>query len=324
MQAFSRIAVAVIAIHLLTAGVQAADFRETDVIDCGGYCCPVVYTARADLVWLYRGRPRNTPIYTTAAGGNILNASDFVFDLEPGVDVMLDVRTPEIALEGRYLWVNTWQDAAGPLTINAGDLFHVNPPLAIPVAYTVSPTYFSQFESAEMNLRRTVTPWLEALAGVRYARFGESYEALYTLAGANATMDLRGGNDLIGFQAGADVLVRQLGPRLRISSTCKGGIYYNKAKSSFEWTETATMLAADARARVSFLGEIDLLLSYQMGPRLAAHFGYRCFWLDGVATAANQIPNTSYTVLPPSLTILTDPTDTIFFHGFSGGVEYRF
>jgi len=320
MQAFSRIVVATVAIHLLAASVQAADFRDTDPIDCAGYWCPAMFTASIDSVWLQRGRPKNVPIYTTGGGANILNASDFVFDFEPGVDLTIGFRTPDVALEGRYLWVNTWQDAAGPLTISGGDFFHVNPPLFILAPYTVSPTYFSQFESAEMNYRGTVLPWLQVLAGVRYARFGESYRASYTLG----TMDFRAGNDLIGFQAGTDVLVREILPGLRVSSSCKMGIYYNNANSRVELTEATTILATGTRARVSFLGELDILLSYQMGPRWSLRFGYRWLCLDGVATAANQIPNTSYTLLPLSLTSLTDPADTVFFHGFTGGLEYRF
>jgi len=81
-----------------------------------------VLTASVDWMFLQRGRLDATRVFTTNAGANIFNASQFGFDFQSGVDINLRYRlSPSVTLEGRYLWVDAWQDAVGPFPLTAGD-----------------------------------------------------------------------------------------------------------------------------------------------------------------------------------------------------------
>jgi len=339
LKRFSHTTIAAVAILLLPTVDAAADDgqgdrggNQTDCSSCcdrccccdDARCCPCdpVLTASVDWVFLQRGRLGNIPVYETAAGANIFNASQFNFDFASGVDATLSYQmNPRAALEGRYLWVDTWQDSRGSYSVNLGDLWMVTPPEP-QFPFTFSPNYYSRFQSAEVNLCRTVSSPLDVLAGVRYVGFSEEYRELYPGFPSSLTR-WASGNDLIGFQLGARGSIWDIRPGLRVLGSAKAGIYYNSAHSSAELIfPVFKAFTADNRGRVAFLGELELLLSYQMSLTWSARFGYHLIWLDGVATAADQIPNTSG--IFSGFTTTTDTANSVFFHGVSAGLERRF
>jgi len=168
---------------------------------------------------------------------------------------------------------------------------------------------------------------MDVLAGVRYVRFDERFLNPYTFAGGSGLWTQAAGNGLIGFQLGADALIWEVRPGLRLDGTAKAGIYYNRAHSfaSIYDTDDFNETAADGRDRVAFLGELGFLLSYEMSSTWSARLGYHLVWLDGVATAADQIPSTTdwgRTIEPFATT--TDGANTAFFHGFSAGLQRTF
>ena len=65
-------------------------------------------------------------------------------------------------------------------------------------------------------------------------------------------------------------------------------------------------------------------MSYEVSSTWSARLGYHLIWLDGVATAADQIPNTSDWGNTPPFTTTTNVANSVLIHGFSGGLERRF
>jgi hypothetical protein len=295
-------------------------------------CCDPVFTAGVDWMYLERGGLGSTPVFTTPGGADRFNASQFDFDFAPGIAANLRYRLPSgAALEGRYLWVDNSHAAVGPFALSWGDLAWTTP-RALVGDERDWVFYNSRFQSVEINLRRPLAGRFDVdlLAGVRYLRFEETFFNSYTEVsfGDTGVWTQATGNGLIGFQVGADALICQVRPRLRLDGTAKAGAYYNRAHSlanifdsSGGFSETAT----DGHDRLAFVGEMGFLLSYKISSTWSARLGYHLIWLDGVALAADQIPNTTdwaQTVVPFATTI--NGANTAFFHGFSAGLELRF
>jgi hypothetical protein len=73
------------------------------------------FTARVGPVFVKRGRMDDVAILidNNGAGPTVLNASDFAFDYETGIDasVIYDRCDWPVSLESRYLWINDWTSA---------------------------------------------------------------------------------------------------------------------------------------------------------------------------------------------------------------------
>ncbi len=83
---------------------------------------------------------------------------------------------------------------------------------------------------------------------------------------------------------------------------------------------------------LAFLGEIGLQCKYQVTDRLSLKAGYEAMWLQGVALAPGQIPETMNQV-----TIVNNQVQSVrvnalgvnsgsgvFYHGVTVGLEYSF
>jgi hypothetical protein len=288
-------------------------------------------TASVDWMFLKRGELDDTPVFTTAAGANIFNASQFKFDFKSGVDMSLRYRlTPCFTLEGRYLLVDKCRDEVGPFPLSPADRARTTPP-----AHVGNETdwvfYDSQFQSVEINLRGAFAGRFDVrvLAGVRYVRFDETFRNTYTETGTGVTgvWIQATENDLIGFQLGAEALIWEIGPGLRLDVRAKGGAYFNSADSSAGIRDSTgwRLKASDDKDRRAFLAELGFLFSYKINSNFSGRLGYHLIWLDDVAAAAEQIPRTTdweQSVVPFATT--TDRGNTAYFHGLFLGFELRF
>ncbi len=74
------------------------------------------------------------------------------------------------------------------------------------------------------------------------------------------------------------------------------------------------------------LSEIELQCKYQIARGLSLKFGYETIWLQGVALAPAQIPETISHIIPPVSVqaIGVDSGCGVFYHGATAGLEYVF
>ena len=76
----------------------------------------------------------------------------------------------------------------------------------------------------------------------------------------------------------------------------------------------------------AFLGEIDLQCKYQVTKGLVLKAGYEAMWLQGVAFAPGQIPETQSRIAPPInvQALGVNCNSGVFYHGATAGLEYSF
>ncbi len=177
------------------------------------------------------------------------------------------------------------------------------------------------------------------LAGIRYFRFEE--ELLFGSVRAGGTWSHGADqayltdqieNNLIGFQLGCDAGYR-VAPKWRLFAAPRFGVYNNHIRNFFELhLEDATCATQTAypgevypvsshKDVLSFLGQIDLGMSYQFSRNWSAKVGYRVVAITGVGLADNQIPNRVADI--PTIRNIDTNADLIL-HGAFVGVEYNF
>jgi len=180
-----------------------------------------------------------------------------------------------------------------------------------------------QIKSAEFNYRWCQGRRVIWLAGFRWVEWNEvaavDMQSSLESKGGN---DIRTttGNDLYGGQFGCRFKFWDLG-KWQMGAVGKAGVYGNTA---FQRTtalvdgEPLGPIGADD-SDVAFFGEVGINSTIWLNRWLAWRLGYNFFWLQGVATAAEQFPLNSF----GSDTASIDSNDSVFLQGVSTGLEAR-
>jgi hypothetical protein len=110
---------------------------------------------------------------------------------------------------------------------------------------------------------------------------------------------------------------------LELESTLKAGIYNNNALNSISYrtnlfgiNESSGMV----RDCTSFVGELNLNLTYSLTRELSIRGGYQLIWIDGVALASEQPSLNSGNFLTPVSAV--DTNNSLFYHGALAGLEW--
>lgn len=198
----------------------------------------------------------------------------------------------------------------------------------------------SDFDSLELNYRRR---WMGPtclvqgswLVGVRYFELEERLQ-FFSVAdrdlvlppgeesGGEALYDLKTRNNMTGPQLGGDLWVC-LVPGLRLGLDGKAGLYGNNVKvntvmdgrdihDNFIGFITPEALGND---KVSFIGELQLLLTYQISHNFALRGGYQMLFVEGVATAMENF-NPDINERVPRMA----DGGSLFYDGFTIGAEW--
>jgi hypothetical protein len=311
------------------------------------------WQARVGAILLNRSRPSDqnlngvVPPFRDSDFGTqnapYANASDFAFPLSAGVDVALRRPSEVVDLDFRYFGVNQSTADWGPYsgssvyilarpffnsqTPSSSDSILVSyPQFAFEPDWAVAAQLNSSLQSAELNLRRAVTPNVALLCGFRYLQFREvllSREQIdLSSAPVNIAYDLRGQNELFGFQVGNELSVARIGNRLWIDLFAKMGVFGNVASSKFS---TAASLSqgsgyfddwAAHRNVTSFALEAGASIGVQLTRRLALRGGYQLLNLTNVATVGGQMQ----ALYEPGFQTFAD--DNVLFHGATAGLEW--
>ena len=245
---------------------------------------------------LFRSRERmdDVPLVidNNGAGPTVLNARDFGFDYEAGIDAGITYNRCDcpLSLESRYLWISDWTSTRSATGLTNPSI-NTNPPASNFGARTFTATYQSQFQSFELNLRHQCSDRISVLAGFRYIDFDERLD-LDVDGALNYWMT---SNDLYGFQIGGDAVLYDNCCRLRVEAVCRAGVYGNDANTAvrIDVVEVGFVSESAGMDHVAFFGELGLLASYQLSPCWSVRGGYQVNWLEGVLVAGNQLPVTT-------------------------------
>lgn len=223
---------------------------------------PLVY-ATVDFLPLFRDADDST---FGAGAGN-----DDEVEFQPGVRALTGLSLSDwYRIEFSYLGLHSWTDSCC-----ARD---ADPATAV--------TLSSQFDTAELNLRRRVCmptdrhvcSQMSCLVGLRYMKVDES------VVGPQSWTTTE--NDLFGVQIGAlaQFLVHH---RAWIDFEAKGAMFMNEAEG---YGQGLNVASADC---TSFLGDLSLQFNYQFAPAWTIRVGYNALWLTGVALACENSGTTN-------------------------------
>lgn len=198
--------------------------------------------------------------------------------------------------------------------------------------------YSSTFDSFEINWRRR---WMGPncryqgswIAGVRHFILDEGF-SLYTqsplslngnqnipeIARARFFTDVT--NNLTGFQFGGDMWICVI-PGLRVGVDGRAGVYGNHANLNttiFTNTGFGPFQEQIDKNDVAFIGQLELMTTYRINYQWTARAGYQFLYVDGVALATEN-----FNTVPPfgqTRTPFLDDDGTVFYHGFTAGLEF--
>jgi hypothetical protein len=345
------------------SGAPQPPFSQTTVgrwPDAGSYDLGPVqssdsrWTASADFIFMQRvGNvpyilvetvPSSVPYVdlSKTAGTPVLNASDFSHSFSGGPRVGLvhhgDGGTD---LEVSYFQIDGWDSyrAVGPtpddwLVMRApGNFLQTQNELSPPFTQAMTWDYTSRLYNAEANMRWHSWDRVSVLAGFRWVNVTEKLVGMLTPPtphGTGSFWDTQTKNNLYGLQIGAEARLLERG-RFSIGGVLKAGIFDNRVdETTLVRMERIQFPESASTDYLAFLGELGVQCKYQATPRLSLKVGYEVMWLQGVALAPGQIPETysSYGGLNPLDThvqaVGVNCSSGVLYHGGAAGLEYKF
>jgi len=335
----------------LTGWLVGRDHAATVAEGCPPICvdpcdCPT-WIGQIDALLLWMGPIPGRPLYLDSAtgGATAIDANQ----LQPGVSAapryaVIYNRDQCRSIEVNYFSVWGFQgrrqaigiEGTGALngTLEMNDLAGLN----FEQIGAAQATSSGHIQSLEINLRKVEWEWIRWVTGFRWVEWGQGLD----LADAQFTdapsveeptaldfLSVNTLNNLYGWQWGADAMLWNNGGRLRVNGIGKAGVYYNhQALQRTSYTSvifpdppTTTSVAAD-KDTVSFVGEAGVTGSWAITNWLSWRAGYTLFWIEGIATPANQLSNT---VVDPAVTpsASISPYGGVLLHGVNTGLEAR-
>ncbi|MGD0900842.1 MAG: BBP7 family outer membrane beta-barrel protein [Thermoguttaceae bacterium] len=309
-----------------TSSERSEEAGGTSCMNGSCFKCPTL-VARFSTLCMQRERPESVPIFSNPGGESLLDASQFHFDYRPGIDLsLISNRGCDRAVEVRYLWLDDSRSNAAfdfPAGNNATD----TRPSSFFGSVAGGTANFhdqSELQTLEFNLRKHLE-WLDLICGFRYVDFSDRIAGVYTfndIPGAETqSWDAR--NNLYGIQVGAEAALWESRGGLRIDASVKAGLYDNQVRTHFltNFVIGGSAFANAADDHFAFLGELGFTATYPLTCHMALRAGYQMLWLDGVALAGKQVPATGNINAVGEKVSRVDAASTVFYQGFTSGVE---
>jgi hypothetical protein len=282
--------------------------------------CAPTWNVYVGAVFLTRDRPDAGVIIGSNPpnGGSFSRGSDFDFNTQEGIDVMLRRRFANgDQLEGRYFGIDgntAAQQLAAP-----GNFIGTG--FTGPGGTAINGSYESNLQSAEINWRRPLLERITVLAGFRYIGLDDTLNYTLNSTVAGGLYDYE--NDLYGGQIGGDWSLLDPARPLELHVIGKAGIYGNNSTGNFTTDAPVgnpIQFFGRGESSTAFAGDLQLVSSYRFTRHIALRGGYQMLWLDNVALAGD---NASASQLNPSLlnTHLND-NGHVFYHGAMLGAEF--
>jgi hypothetical protein len=175
-----------------------------------------------------------------------------------------------------------------------------------------------QIKSAELNYRWCQGRRIIWMAGLRWVEWNEV--GTVDMQAVDDNIQARTGNDLYGGQFGCRLRFWDL-RKWQVGAVGKAGVFGNTA-----YQHTTALVDGESfgpisanDSNVAFFGEVGVNSTLWLNSWLAWRAGYNFFWLQGVATAAQQFPLGNFGSETASIVV----NDAVFLQGFSTGLEAR-
>jgi len=298
--------------------------------------CPT-WIGQIDALMLWMGPTPSRPLYLdSATQATALDANQLVPTLAaaPRYAVIYN-RDQCRSLEVNYfsIWgfdarreIGPFVDDAGNGALEMSDLAGLNFNNIAAVRAESS----AHIQSLEINLRKVEWEWIRWITGFRWVEWGQDLQLLDAAVEAQEIvggdlLDVATLNNLYGWQWGGDAMLWNNGGRVRVNGIGKAGVYYNHQalqRTNYDnFIDPPTVVAAD-KDTVSFFGEAGITGSVAITNWLSWRAGYTLFWIEGIATPANQLANT---VVDPTQnpSARVSPYGGVFLHGVNTGLEAR-
>ena len=179
-------------------------------------------------------------------------------------------------------------------------------------------SYMSTLTSVELNTRVRKWKRFAPLSGLRYIGLVDEFDRL-SADGASEIVASTTSNQMFGVQFGGEALLVNAGS-VRLQSIAKFGAFYNNVNLSTGGAVIAgpafDPVASFSSQRVSFFGEVNLELAFQVDQHWAIRVGYTAMALDGAAIAPDQHDNFNL-----QSGIGTFDYGTLMYHGSYIGFE---
>jgi hypothetical protein len=280
-------------------------------------CCEPLWSVSAGAIFLHRSSCASLPVVSTFNGTSFAAAAAVTINTTPVIDAK-DLTFPYAAgpevdivrhcvagldVEVRYFGVDSGRAnafAAAP----PGTTFFFNQ-LGAPLGDITSSAvnYGSRLDSVEVNLiKPNCDAIISPLLGIRWLQVHDSlliHDTFNTGVGGVDDYSALANNSLVGCQIGAAC---RLWDREKLCVDCllKSGLYNNYLRTDVSGNEGSAVGGPGAFSQASlgtntaaFVGEIDLMATYQITCHLALQAGYQLMWIDGIALAPDQIRNTT-------------------------------
>jgi hypothetical protein len=309
-------------------------------------CCPR-WTASADaiilqrigtfnqtLVTTYPGAPSPTAHFVVGQGTDQLLSGDLTQGFAAGSKIGLIQHGDDgYDLEFSFFEVEGWKNAQ---SVSSGT--DTTPVFVAPggfVQTTDSATQYMQWEyatrlyNAEINVRWDLCPRVTMLAGFRWANVSEQLQGTLPPQRAVPFWNTETKNNLYGFQIGAEGKLLERG-RFSLGCVVKAGLSGNHAEETTTVSIYRILFQETASTdHAAFVGDIGVQCKYQVTQRLSFRAGYQAIWLQGIALAPAQIPETysHIAILPQDIYVQALGVNSgsgVFYHGATAGLEYSF
>lgn len=277
------------------SAVEPAGFSRLGV-DCAwsepSPFCPR-WSARIGTLLLARTNPEASQLmFNFGSNAPVLGASGFSFPMTAAVDVAATRYGESAAVGFRYFGVNQGTATLGPAAIAAGAIVPIPGVSPLPGPASMSSSFGSTVQSAEVNVGRPLRSGMTLLAGVRYLELRDRLSIDAHLGPGNGAADFEFAtrNNLFGVQVGAEGVLWSRCDCLRVEGAFKAGVFGDSAQSRFGFQAPGD--AFDGRSRkgsAAFVGDLNLVGVYQITDRWAFRAGYQLLWLAGVAVASDQL-----------------------------------
>ncbi|HEY4759433.1 MAG TPA: BBP7 family outer membrane beta-barrel protein [Thermoguttaceae bacterium] len=245
-----------------------------------------------------------------------------------------------------YFWLDSWNDSSviTDSTSNPtppggqGNLFSPFSNFGEPTAIDgfdynnlMSIREVSQLQNGELNLRYLLPMPHDCLTakfllGVRYMSINEQfdYNSQSQATGSASYISTLTRNSLVGPQLGGDFYFFAY-QQCWINFEFKGAICANQTLQDTNGTRAigvneTPLGSSDTSNPTSFVGDLNLMLVWQLRPRLITRIGYQAIWVTNVAMARRNYD-------PPASILLNDTPfiDTngnVVYHGPHIGLEF--
>jgi hypothetical protein len=287
-------------------------------------------TANQTLVTTYPGLPSPKTQFIVGQGTDRLYSSDLTQGFAGGPKVGLLYHDENgCDVEASFFQIDGWNNAASiasgtdttPVFAAPGGFIQTSDTATQSMAWG----YATRLDNVEINVRWDLCSRLTVLAGFRWVDLSEHLEGTLPPERKMPFWDNTTRNNLYGLQIGADAKLFER-QRFSIDGLAKGGIFDDIVHET-------TMVSIDripfwesaSTNHIAFAGEIGLKCRYQVTQRLSLRAAYEAIWLQSIALAPGQIPETYSHDHPIYIEALgVNCNSGIFYHGATAGLEYAF